>query len=309
MNQTEAIDSFLNYIEVVKGYSSNTVLAYKNDLNHFVDFVVGEKMAKDVLSLRNDRVAKNYVSSLSMDKESSKTINRRLSALRSFYEYLMSIDVVKSNYFSEVKAPKAPKRLPKIVKDDEIDLMFGAISKKTDLGMRNYLILSILYGSGLRVSELCNLMIKDIDFSEMELKIINGKGSKDRIVLIDPNIISDLKHYITYERNSLLSKGTNPTDRHVFLNRNGNALSTRGVRIILNKIISDCGETFHISPHMLRHSFATALLNNGADLRSVQELLGHENLSTTQIYTHVNYEAMKKSYVESFTRAKKKPNE
>lgn len=304
-NEQIAIDDFVNYLTSIKNYSEHTVSAYLKDIMEFQNFIISEKMASDILHIRNERICKNYVSHLSYQNLESKTIARKLSSLRSFYNYLVKQKYVEVNYFKEAKGPKIPKRLPHLIKETDLDLMFKSIDQSTSIGFRNYCLIEVLYGCGLRVSELCNLQIKDLDFENNSI-LVHGKGSKDRVVLMYEALAQHLKHYITYERVDLLSKGTNPNLRTVFLNVKGNALTTRGVRVILNKIITDAGENFKISPHMLRHSFATALLNNGADLRSVQELLGHSNLSTTQIYTHISYENMKHAYLDAFPRAQKK---
>lgn len=303
MNDDELISEFIEYLDAERNYSKNTIEAYRKDINEFKNFIIGEKFAKSILNIRINH-PKYYISHLTENNDEVTTIHRKISALRSFYQYLLKNEYIAVNYFSEVVTPKAPKRLPKIVKNEELELLFNSIDKETTLGFRNYLILELLFATGIRVSELCNMEIKDIDFSANEI-MIHGKGSKDRIVLMYDSLALELKHYITYQRVELLSKSDENT-RIVFLNRNGTNLTTRGVRVILNTIIKNAGETFKLSPHMLRHSFATALLNNGADLRSVQELLGHENLSTTQIYTHVTYEKMKETYFLAHPRAKKK---
>lgn len=304
MNFEEILANFLNYLDANKGYSYNTLLAYKNDILEFNNFVISEKFQKDCLSLRNERAAKAFISHLNMNDEKETSINRKLSSLRTFYDYLVNLDLVKVNFFTDLKGPKIPKRLPKIIKEDEIKMMFQSCDLKDDLGFRNYLILELLYGLGLRVSELCNLKINNLDFSRKEIRIY-GKGSKERIGVMFDSLEEDLKHYLNINRVHLLMKTDNVKEEYLLLNRNGKKLSTRGIRVILDKIISDCNETFHIYPHMLRHSFATALLNNGADLRSVQELLGHESLRTTQIYTHVSYEKIKEEYSISHPRALK----
>ena len=212
--------------------------------------------------------------------------------------------MVDKNLFLDVDTPKKPKRLPKMIKNSEIEAMLEACDLENKLGYRNYCLLLVLFTSGLRVSELCNLEIKDIDFNERIMRI-RGKGSKDRIVILNEDVAPALKHYISTFRNDILYNSKDLENRHVFLNKNGTTLTRVGVRKILDKIVLDSGDTFHISPHMLRHSFATTLLNNGMDLRSVQELLGHENLSTTQIYTHVSYEQMQNVYAKAFPRNKK----
>lgn len=305
MNDAEAIAKFMDYLANVKYYSPYTVISYHKDLIEFSDFIHSEKMAAGLLQIRNNRVCKNYISYLSSLNLASSSINRKLSSLRSFYDFFIKNGEVSINYFDEVEAPKAPKRLPKMIKESEIDMLFNACDQNTPLGLRNYCILEVLYGCGLRVSELCNLEIKDIDFNDLSI-VVHGKGSKDRVVIMYEDMAKDLRRYLSTFRLDLLYLSSDHENRHVFLNKNGTTLTPRGVRVILNKLISDCGETFHLSPHMLRHSFATALLNHGADLRSVQELLGHENLSTTQIYTHVSFENVRKSYEVSHPRASKK---
>ena len=304
MKDIDAITKFADYLANIKNYSSNTVVSYRNDIEEFMDFVLSERMAPNILSLRNNRICKNYVSYLSGKDLASSSIGRKLSSLRSFYDYLLKIGEVNNNFFDDVEPPKAPKRLPKTIKTNEIMMLFNICDQTKPLGVRNYCILELLYGCGLRVSELCNLEIKDIDFDDLTI-LIHGKGSKDRVVIMYEEMANNLRKYISNSRLDLLYKSENHENRHVFLNKNGTTLTPRGVRVILNKLISDCGETFHLSPHMLRHSFATALLNNGADMRSVQELLGHENLSTTQIYTHVTFDSIRRSYESSHPRAKK----
>ncbi len=308
MNDNEAIVRFVDYLTNIKNYSANTVSSYYNDIKEFNEFVKREKMAPSILQIRNNRVCKNYISYLSSTNLASSSINRKLSSLRTFYEFLVKTEVVTNNYFEEVEAPKIPKRLPKTIKENEIMMLFNACDQNTPLGLRNYCILGVLYGCGLRVSELCGLEIKDLDFNDLSI-VVHGKGSKDRVVIMYQELADDLKRYISTYRLDLLYRGKDEENRHVFLNKNGTTLTPRGVRVILNKLIADCGETFHLSPHMLRHSFATALLNNGADMRSVQELLGHENLSTTQIYTHVTFDHVKRSYEISHPRASKKNNQ
>ncbi len=305
MTDEDLLLDYESYLYSIKNYSNNTIISYLNDIKEFKNFIIDEHMAPSLSALRNDRPGKNFISSLSYKGEATSSINRKLSAIRSFYNYLLKQKVIKVNYFIDIEGPKLAKRLPKIINNEELKILFDSIDTSNTLGYRNYVILEVLFACGLRVSELCNMKIKDIEFAELEIKI-NGKGNKDRIVLMYDDLSKRLKHYITYERVDLLSKSDNPDNRNVFLNNKGSSLTTRGVRVILNKIITDAGENFKLSPHMLRHSFATALLNNGADLRSVQELLGHESLSTTQIYTHVSYDAIRNQYMQAHPRARKK---
>ena len=236
--------------------------------------------------------------------EAATSVNRKMAALRGFYNYLVAENVVENNYFLNIESLKKPKRLPQIIKEKEILLMLNSCNKNKPLGFRDYIIIKLLYSTGMRVSELCALETSDLDLVNLEIKVF-GKGSKERIVLIYEELRDELKRYLNNDRIALLAKSDNETNRSLFINNKGTSLTTRGVRVILNKVIKQCEETFHISPHMLRHSFATTLLNNGADLRSVQELLGHVNLSTTQIYTHITYENLKREYALAHPRALK----
>lgn len=303
----DLLNEFFRYLSVEKSYSENTISSYKEDLEQYQNFIITEKMGRDISSIRGPRlkrVATNYVTYLSRLDLASTSIHRKISSLSSFYQFLVKEELAETNPFSDIVLPKIPKRLPKVLKENEIDLLFQACDLNTNLGYRNYCILGCLYGAGLRVSELCNIKLLDIDFNNRTIKIL-GKGSKDRYVIIYDELKEALKHYITNVRPMILYNSKDLENNYLFLNKNGTQLSRVGVRKILEGLVNKSGEMFNISPHMLRHSFATALLNNGADLRSVQELLGHESLSTTQIYTHVTYEKMKESYDKAFPRASK----
>lgn len=304
MTDDEALMNFVDYLSSVRNYSENTVISYKTDILEFSDFIKKKKMAPSLTRIMNPLPAKNYLIYMNSLKYSATTINRHLSSLRTFYDFLMKRHVVEKNFFEEIASIKKPKRLPEILKNKEIMDMMNSIDQKTPMGLRNYLIVSILYGCGLRVSEMCALEISNLDFSNETIHI-HGKGDKDRIVIMYDELKEKLLKYISFERIELLKKGDNIESRYLFINNHGCNLTPRGVRVILNTIIDKMGETYKITPHMLRHSFATALLDNGADLRSVQELLGHSNLSTTQIYTHVSVEKMKSEYMAAHPRAKK----
>lgn len=303
MTDEEATLEFLNYLSAVKGYSDNTIESYRNDILEFQAFLKTERMASSILRIRQT-IPSNYVSYLSRQALKTSSIHRKVSSLTSFYNYFLAQGIVKENYFLSVETPKMPKRIPKDIKNEEILMLLEACDMNSKLGYRNYCLLSCLYACGIRVSELCNMQIKDIDFNERIIRI-HGKGSKEREVFITPTLADHLKHYISTYRVELLYNSKNLENRNVFLNKNGTSLTRVGVRKILEKMVENAGEHFHISPHMIRHSFATELLNNGFDIRSVQELLGHESLSTTQIYASVDYERMNKEYLLSHPRAKK----
>ncbi len=300
----EYILDFEEYLKGERGYSDHTKLNYTNDIFDFKEFLISERLADSLVSVRRDRVARNFIAHLDSKGFSSKSIKRKISSLKSFYNYLLTEEVVNTNIFNMVTPPKSERRLPKFVHEEEMQVLFDSIDTTADLGVRNLLILEMMYGSGVRVSELCKLTIEDIDSRERIIKV-DGKGSKQRIIPINENVVEVLISYLKYNRPHLLLKSNNMENRSVFINYKGTSLTERGVRKILNKIIDDAGETFKLHPHMLRHTFATHLLNNGADMRSVQELLGHEHLSSTQIYTHVSKEKLKQAYLDAHPRAKK----
>ena len=211
---------------------------------------------------------------------------------------------IEVNYFKEVENVKTPKKLPSFVDETDMKSILDSIDTNTDLGKRNRVLIELLYATGMRVSEVCNLEVNQINLYNNTIKV-NGKGKKDRIVILYKGIAEQLKYYIDFTRSNLLSISKDSEERKVFINYKGGKLTPRGVRKIINNLIDHCAVNKHVSPHMIRHSFATSLLNNGADLRIVQELLGHENLQTTQIYTHVSNESMKSAFEKAFPRAKK----
>lgn len=290
---------------IQKHYSINTIKGYQKDILDFHAFITSEELAADLLDATRERLARHFISHLDEKDLSKKTISRKISALRTFYDYLMKNNLIDVNIFSAVQAPKIPKKLPSIINDDEMNMIFESIDKSTPLGYRNYLMLDLLFSAGLRASELINVTIKDINLAQEQI-LIHGKGSKDRYVPLHQHLINDMRHYLTYIRPVLLAKGSDTHSLYVFINYKGGHLTVRGLQLILKSIIKNSGETFKIHPHMLRHAFATTLLNHGADLRVVQELLGHEHLKSTQIYTHVSSETIKEKYKDMHPRMIKK---
>lgn len=286
------IDEFLEYLTVIKKHSAYTIKNYRVDLLEFYQF-----NKKDILNIDKDIVNK-YMQYLYDKKYSKTTISRRLSSLRSFYNYLYNNGVITKNFFTMVKNPKKEHSLPKFVKDIDIDKLFMIPDTSTSLGQRNLLIMRMLYSTGVRVSELVNIKIADINTSERTILVL-GKGSKERIVLFGNNTLEILNLYLNDGRYKLDKKKND----YLFLNKDGNRLSSRYVREIINDLVIKGSVEMHISPHMLRHTFATDMLNNGADLVSVKELLGHESLNTTSIYTHVSDEMIKEVYNKAHPRA------
>jgi len=297
-------EEYQNYLSLNKNYSIHTVEAYLNDIKHFNDYVIKEELADNLLGIRKDRIVRYYLASLS-DQYSTKTINRKVSALKSFYDYAKSQDECEVNIFDNALSPKLEKKLPNLVSDNAIDLLLQSIEKTTDLNIRNYLIIDLLYSCGLRASELIGLTLSDINISNKTITV-NGKGKKQRLIPLHQELIDNLLHYMKYIRINLLTKGENLNSNKLLINYKGLDLTVRGLRKILNSVIEKSGETYKLHPHMLRHAFATTLLDHGADLRIVQELLGHESLSSTQIYTQVSTKSLIQKYNNTHPRTVKK---
>lgn len=301
----DIIQRFASYLEDQKHYSQHTVTSYIKDIKDFQNFILSEELARDLLDVRRDRLARHFLSHMDQKGLSRKTIARKISACRTFYDYLILQNEIDKNVFTLIDIPKIPKKLPSIIHDDEIKRLFESIDVETPLGYRNYVILDLLFSCGLRASELVNLSIKDLQLEQSQM-LIHGKGSKDRYVPLHPELVAEMKHYLTYIRPRLLAKGHDVSTTYIFINYKGGVLSVRGLQVILKKLIEKSGEVYKMHPHMLRHAFATTLLDHGADLRVVQELLGHEHLKSTQIYTHVSKEKIKETYQKTHPRMNKK---
>ena len=297
------IEGFKEYLRNEKNYSEYTILNYVNDIIDFQDYLTKERLG--TLDKPNLNSGRYFLSFLNNKGFMPRSIARKLSSLRSFYRFLNQEGKLSYNIFSEISSPNAEKTLPRFIYFEELDALFERINTNTIIGKRDYAILEVLYGTGTRVSELCDLEIDMIDFNNNNM-IVMGKGSKERYLPIHENIRLALLDYLEFSRRHLLAKSKRSDITKIFLNAKGGPLTPRGVRVILNNITDKASEHIKISPHMLRHSFATHLLDNGADLRSVQELLGHVNLSTTQIYTHVSKEKMRSEYLKHFPRAKRR---
>ena len=286
------IDNFLEYLKVVKKHSDNTIRNYRIDLLEFYSFINGK-----LLNIDKDDI-NNYLNKLYESKVSKNTIARKLTSLRIFYNYLQKNNIIKNNYFLQFKNPKKDKSLPKLVNECDIDKMFLIPDKNRPIGQRNLLIIRMLYATGIRVSELVNIKIKDINISDRTIRI-NGKGDKERVVVFGFNSLEILKLYLNDGRKKLDIQNS----EYLFLNNYGDRISDRYIRNIIDDIIFKASIDMHVSPHMLRHTFATGLLNNGADLVSVKDLLGHESLNTTSIYTHVSDEMIKEVYNRAHPRS------
>jgi len=296
----EVLDKFKEYLLFERSYSEYTSINYIHDLEEFNNYLI-ESDYGDPLRLTNSNIAMYYISYLNENGFKKKSIARKISSVRSFYKYAVKNKFVENNIFLGVESPKLDKPLPKVLFNSEINEIFNAIDTLTPLGMRDKAIMEILYGSGLRVSELCSLTNRMIDYSAKTVKVF-GKGKKERYVPLSDESIESLLKYLKIARPQLRYNSKEEDTDLIFLNHHGGALTTRGVRVIINNILDKTGDNLHVSPHTLRHTFATSLLDGGADLRSVQEMLGHSSLSTTQIYTHVSKEQLKRVYLEHHPR-------
>jgi tyrosine recombinase XerC len=282
------IERFVRYLEIEKNYSGHTVLNYRLDLNDFVKFL-GESPVESVDYL----LLRKYLALLKEKKLGSRSMARHLSALRSFFKFLTREGFLKSNPILSVASPKLDKHLPQFLTEEEVIRLINSSLPKDEMGMRDRAILETFYSTGMRIGELVSLSQDDLDFIGGVVKL-KGKGKKERIAPIGDKAISSLREYLEKRK-----KQTNA----VFLNKRGTRITDRGVRNIVGKYLRLSGMKQGVSPHTLRHSFATHLLNRGADLRTVQELLGHANLSTTQIYTHLTTEKLKNVYDKAHPRA------
>jgi integrase/recombinase XerC len=310
-NFSPLVKQFLEYLRHEKHFSDYTIKSYGADLIQFGQFLTGEigqlAAAKDGVPLDDKQLKcepltiREFLAYLYAQNYTKSTTARKLATLRSFYKFLIRRGVVSVNPLSTIRTPKQEKRLPKCLDLEQVQKLLDAPGDADILSARDKAMLEVLYSSGIRVSELVELEMTDIDLQEGALRV-RGKGRKDRITPIGSQAIKAVQRYLDLRGQDPRAIGANHSNR-VFLNKHGEPLSTRSVRRKLDKYLVQAGLDPGISPHTLRHSFATHLLNNGADLRSVQELLGHQSLSTTQIYTHLTTSRMKEVYDQAHPRA------
>ncbi len=290
------LEEYLKELAVNKNYSENTIEAYKRDLNEY--FLYLKENNKDYLNMDYESIRK-YLSYLTDKKDTNSTISRKISSLRGFYSYLRLNEFIKNNPFKLINLPKKEQKLPRFFYYNELEELFNACDTSTSLGQRNLAILEVLYATGTRVSELINIKLEDINFKEKQIKVL-GKGNKERIVFLGEYAVDALQDYLN---DGYLFLNRYNLD-YVFLNHLGNKITRRGIEDILTKLIKKTSIDKKISPHMIRHSFATHLLNEGCDLESVQEMLGHESISATAIYTHVTDDRIKEIYFKAHPRAR-----
>ncbi|MDD5382227.1 MAG: tyrosine recombinase XerC [Candidatus Margulisbacteria bacterium] len=285
--KSEAVDQFVNYLKTERNYSPHTLSNYKRDLQ----FLLG--LAKDKKVDRS--AAREYLLALEKKHYSRRSIARKLSSARSFFRFLMREKIIGQNPFENILTPKLPKKLPNFLYPEEIKALLAAPDQKVPLGIRDQAILEVIYGTGLRVTEMIRINLNDVDFAEGEIKVL-GKGSKERIVLFGSHARSALHKYIKEARRNAKTPA-------LFVNQRGGRLTPRSIERLIAFYAKKAGIPKKVTPHTLRHSFATHLLSGGADLRMVQELLGHVSLSTTQVYTHITKERLKEVYDAAHPRA------
>ena len=289
---------FLEYLKYEKNYSLLTINGYKEDLMFLNNYFNKENINFLEVEYQDIRLLYNFLE----DKHYSKnTIARHISSIRSFYKYLSFNKIINNNPFNMAHLPKKDKMLPKFLYYNELMEMFDSINLDNFYGKRNRCILEVLYATGVRVSELVNIKLSDIDFDNGTIKVI-GKGNKERIVYFLDYPKKYMLDYIENGRNVMLN---NKPCEYLFINKLGNKLTTRGVELIIKDIISKTSIKSNVTPHTIRHTFATHLLNEGCDIMSVKELLGHESLKATQVYTHITNEELRNIYLNCHPRSKK----
>jgi len=329
MEDSGMIQEFLNYLSFEKRFSEHTAKCYGADLRQFGEFLVGSssgsasegepytsggdeggvdvavatetKQKVDQLLVSVDvNAVRGYLAVLNEKQYSKTTVARKLATLRSFYKFMVKRNMVESNPVMSIRTPKQEKKLPKFLEYEEVKKLLGTPPLNNWLGARDRAILETLYSTGIRVSELVALNMDDVDFLS-EVIHVRGKGKKERIAPIGSSALQVIQYYMEF-RNKRAQNNSNFDSKVLFVNKHGKRLSTRSVRRKMDKYLRMSGLDPDISPHTLRHSFATHMLNNGADLRSVQELLGHQSLSTTQIYTHLTTKKLKEVYDNAHPR-------
>jgi integrase/recombinase XerC len=294
-------EAFLNYLKFEKRYSSKTVESYKTDILQFFHFIKMEFELEDALQVKNNQV-RAFVVQLVNDKRKPTSIKRKISALKSFYKYHQKIGKLKTNPADKINSPKIPERLPKFVEQQKINNLFEEPEKyfkDTFEGMQEKLLIDVLYSTGMRRQELINLQWSDINFSSNQVKV-TGKGNKQRLIPIGNELVNSLRIFQNTQINQLKNI---PKAAYVFLTKDGNQLYPNYVYRTVKLHIGHCSTAEKKSPHVLRHSFATHMSNNGAKLNDIKELLGHASLASTQVYTHNTIEQLKEIYKLSHPKA------
>jgi integrase/recombinase XerD len=297
------VDEFLTSLEVEKGYSENTRVAYKNDLGQFLDYLKTKAVPapNDWSEVKKDHLVA-YILSLKADREyASTTVARKVAAIKSFFHFLVAEGFIRDDPTATLDSPRVKKYLPRAISQEDVEKLLEAPGQSTEpRALRDRAILELLYATGMRVSELVALNEGDVDLPSASVRVI-GKGDKERVIPIYDRAVQAIEAYVSKGRVRLLR---DPEKKALFLNQRGERLTRQGLWLIVKGYVKVAGLKVPVTPHTLRHSFATHMLRGGADLRNVQELLGHANIATTQVYTQVSNERLREVYDEAHPRAK-----
>jgi len=305
IDMANELEKFRMYLSAERNVSKHTIMAYETDIGQFLDYL---ERAKVELSSVDHIILRRYLSWLNTQKYATRSIARKLASLRTFFKFLKREGCIDNNPIILLSTPKLQKRLPRFLKVTVMEELLNSPDRTQALGERDRAILEILYGSGVRVGEVVGLDLDDVNPSRKEIRVW-GKGKKERIIPINTKGIDAIESYILDGRKELLGKIKGNADnikkkeKALFLNKRGSRLSAVGIRRMLNKYVKKVGLVQGITPHVIRHTFATHLLEGGADLRAVQELLGHVDLSSTQVYTHLSEARLREIYSKAHPRA------
>ena len=294
------IKEYQYYLQSVKMMSQNSILSYVNDVTNYLNFLISKYQVDDMQDVSSEEI-RGYLASLKKKKMSSASMSRNLCSVKSFHRFLYEEQYTKVNVSKEIAAPKMEKKLPTVLSIEEVTKLLDVVQGDKPLDKRNQAMLEMIYATGLRVSELCNIKITDLRFTSKQIRIF-GKGSKERIVPINDFALKKIRNYMMEARPILL--GMKKDMGFLFLNNHGEVITRVGFFKILKTLCSEAGIEKNVSPHTLRHSYATHLLEAGVDIRLIQEMLGHEDIATTQIYTHLSLNKIKEVYGMAHPRQK-----
>lgn len=293
-----ALEDFLHHLQIERGLALNTITSYRRDLTLYIEYLKKEKSITNLNEVTRNEIV-SFLSTLKEQGKSTATISRNISSIRSFHQFLLREQIVQHDPSLYIETPKLARLLPQVLTTEEIDCLLN-IKATSPLAIRNKAMLELMYATGLRVSELVTLQVSDVHLTMGFVRCF-GKGSKERIIPLGDMAKEALELYLSGARDELIRK--NRSETALFVNHHGKPLSRQGFWKIVKSLALEAGLTKEITPHTLRHSFATHLLENGADLRSVQEMLGHADISTTQIYTHITKTRLKDMYEKYHPRA------
>ena len=290
----DSIESFMLTLEKERNFSLHTIKAYKNDLNRF-NYFLDNTLSRKKLTKINRNDIRKFLAEEYNNGYSSKTVARRLATIKSYFKYLVKTELIQENISIHINSPKVPKKLPNFVDKNLIDTLMKTPSLDTHIGIRDRAVLELFYSTGMRLSELVNMNIGDFEINKKLIRVI-GKGNKERMIPYGRTAESAIKNYLKIRNLSLKPAFAN---KPLFVNSSEKRISKRTIQRRMNNYIKLVADGKRIGPHLLRHTFATHLLDNGADIRAVKDLLGHSSLSSTQIYTHVSIEKLKKDYTQA----------